>query len=211
MRQARAFVMAILSAALLAGCVTHSTTRGDSDITAAQTIYQISEKEAFTTVLDIYAVELPKQSVDDVVEGHYRGYSSDARFGMDWTTHRVLVIPAKGIDKNGQEVRGYWYDIRSSGSRAIENPLRNKRIRQMLQDALGKTAVVVTNVQDGEYETDGKEYLGLKRDARDIKLGIRPSGASNVDRLNELKTMRDKGLITEEEYQAKRRQILDRM
>lgn len=161
--------MVMLCTALLAGCVTHSTTRGDLDTTAAQIIYQISEKEAFITVLDIYAVELPKQSVDDVVEGHYRGYSSDARFGMDWTTHRVLVIPAKGIDKNGQEVRGYWYDIRSSGSRAIENPLRNKRIRQMLQDALGKTAIVVTNVQDGQYETDGKEYLGLKRDARDIK------------------------------------------
>jgi len=81
----------------------------------------------------------------------------------------------------------------------------------MIQEKLQKTAIVVTNVQDAEYETDGKEYPGLKRDARDIKLGVQPSGASNVDRLNELKAMRDRGLITEEEYQAKRRQILDRM
>lgn len=199
----------MICAALLAGCVMHSTTREQSDTT--QILYQISEREAFTTVLDIYAIELPKQSVDDVVEGHYRGYNATARFWLDWTDHRVLVIPAKGIDKNGREVRGYWYDIHSSGSRAFENPLRHNRIRQMIEEKLQKTAIVVSNVQDGEYETDGKEYLGLKRDARDIKLGIRPPEPGNVDRLNELKTMRDRGLITEEEYQAKRRQILERM
>jgi len=152
----------------------HSTTREHSE-TTTQIIYQISEREAFVTILDIYAIELPKQSVD------------------------------------GREVRGYWYDIHSSGSRMFENPLRHNRIRQMIQEKLQKTAIVVTNVQDAEYETDGKEYPGLKRDARDIKLGVQPSGASNVDRLNELKAMRDRGLITEEEYQAKRRQILDRM
>jgi len=146
----------------------HSTTRGHSEATT-HIIYQISEKEAFITVLDIYAVELPKQSVDDVIEGNYRGYSADARFAMDWTTHQVLIIPVKGIDKNGQEVRGYWYDIRSSGSRMIENPLRHKRILQMIQERLATTTIVVTNVHDAEYETDGKEYLGLKRDARDIK------------------------------------------
>lgn len=199
----------VICTALFAGCVMHSTTREQSATT--QILYQISEREAFLTVLDIYAIELPKQSVDDVVEGHYRGYNATARFGMDWTDHQVLVIPAKGIDKNGREVRGYWYDIHSSGSRAFENPLRHNRIRQMIQEKLQKTAIVVTNVQDGEYETDGMEYLGLKRDAQDIKLGVRPPGAGNVDRLNELKAMRDRGLITEEEYQAKRRQILDRM
>lgn len=188
----------------------HSTTPEYPN--APQAIYRISEQEAFTTILDIYAVELPKQSVDDVVEGNHRGYSADARFGPDWTTHRVLVIPVKGTDKSGQEVRGYRYDIHSSGSRGIENPIRHKRIREMIQKALAMTEVIVTNVQSGEYETDGRAYLGLKRDARDIKVqGLQPSGAGAADRLGELKTMRDRGLITEEEYQVKRRQILDRM
>jgi Short C-terminal domain len=73
------------------------------------------------------------------------------------------------------------------------------------------TAVVVTNFRDGTYETDGRAYLGLKRDARDIKLAPRPSESGNADRLSELKTLRDQGPISEEEYQAKHRQILDRM
>jgi hypothetical protein len=52
----------------------------------------------------------------------------------------------------------------------------------------------------------------LKRDARDILPTLRRAPAqSNADRLDELKTMRDRGLITEEEYESKRRQILNRM
>ena len=63
-------------------------------------------------------------------------------------------------------------------------------------DATG-TATIVTNVRDGQYETDGRAYLGLKRDTRDIRLGVRAPGASNVDRLDELKTMfnRDAGKV----------------
>jgi hypothetical protein len=144
----------------------HSVTRGDSNVGA--TTYKISEEEAFTTILEIFAIELPKQSVDDVVEGKYRGYNATARFWMDWTDHRVLVVPAKGIDKDGRVVSGYWYDIRSSGSRMIENPLRHNRIREAIQQKLGTRAVVLTNLQDGQYETDGAAYLGRKRDARDI-------------------------------------------
>jgi hypothetical protein len=166
-RRGTFLAIAILCAALLDGCVMHSVTRGDSYV-AAHTIYKISEEEAFTTVLEIFAVEMPNQSVDDVVDGKNRGYNATARFWMDWTDHRVLVVPAKGTDKDGQVVSGYWYDIRSSGSRLIENPLRHNRIREAIQQKLGNRAVAVTNVQVGQYETDGEAYLGRKRDARDI-------------------------------------------
>ena len=159
----------VISAALFGGCVTHSVTRGDPNA-ATHTIYQVSEDEAFTTILDIYAVEMPKQSVDDVREGKFRGYNATARFWMDWTHHRVLVIPAKGVHKDGREVQGYWFDIRSSGSRAFENPLRNGRIREAIQQRLGKSAVAVTKLSDREYETDGEAFLGRKRDARDIRV-----------------------------------------
>jgi putative oligomerization/nucleic acid binding protein len=106
----------------------------------------------------------------------------------------------------------YWYDYPGGGTFAPTTERTTgllKFIRARL-DATG-TATFVTNLRDGKYETDGRAYLGLKRDACDIKLAPRPPGPSNADRLNELKTLRDKGLITEEEYLAKRRQILDRM
>jgi hypothetical protein len=65
-RRDTCLAIAILCASLLGGCVMHTVTRGDSDV-AAHTIYKVSEEEAFTTILDIFAVEMPKQSIDDVV------------------------------------------------------------------------------------------------------------------------------------------------
>jgi len=120
------------------------------------------------------------------------------------------VIPAIGTDGNGNEVRGYWYQY-SGGGTYFPSEKRTTGIIEFIRtriDATG-TAVVVTNLRDSTYETDGRAYLGLKRDARDIRLDVRAPGASNADRLNELKAIRDRGLITEEEYQAKRRQIID--
>ena len=93
----------------------------------------------------------------------------------------------------------------------ISGSAKHKELRQFLENALAATgtATVVTNLRDGSYETDGRAYLGLKRDARDIKW--QSTGAGSAERLGELKTMRDRGLITNEEYEVKRRQILNRM
>ena len=206
------FIAAVFMALTATGCATSATTLVRPDSGGAQVIYQISEETAFTTALKAYAALLPKQSVDDVVEGARRGYSADQRWGLDWWTHRVLVIPAVGTDPSGNEVRGYWYDISGKGTLIPVGKERTKFLRLILSwlDATG-TATTVTSVRDGKYETDGRAYLGLKRDARDILPLRPPAPSSNADRLAELKTMRDKGLITEEEFQAKRRQILDRM
>jgi hypothetical protein len=202
----------VVLALIAAGCATSHTTLVRPDLGGGQVIYQISEEKAFTTALEAYAVFLPKQSVDDVVDGLRRGYSADERWGLDYWTHRTLVIPAVGTDASGNEVRGYWYDISGSGTLIPVGENRTRFLRFILSrlDGTG-TATLVTNLRDGSYETDGRAYLGLKRDARDIKLGSRSPDAGKAERLGELKTLRDKGLITEEEYQAKRRQILDRM
>ena len=211
----RRVVPGVLTAVLvvaLTGCATSGTTLVRPDRREGQVIYRISEEQAFTIALEGYATLFPKQSVGDIVEGNRRGYNADERSWADWWSHRILVVPAVGTDSSGHDVHGYWYAYSGGGTlfatdRRMHGLLRFIRARL---DATG-TGTVVTNLREGRYETDGRAYLGLKRDARDIKLGTRSTGPSNTDLLNELKTMRDKGLITEEEYQAKRRQILDRM
>jgi Short C-terminal domain len=206
-------VAATLMALTATGCAVSSTTLVRPDQGGSQVIYRISEEQAFTTALEAYAVLTPKQSVDDIVDGQRRGYNADERKWMDWWSHRLLVIPAVGNDASGKEVHGYWYDY-SGGGTLFATARRRNGLLQLIRERLDATgtATVVTNVRDDSYETDGRAYLGLKRDARDIKLqGLRSPGAGTADRLGELKTMRDRGLITEEEYRAKRRQILDRM
>jgi hypothetical protein len=208
----RRIVAVVFMAVVVSGCASSGTTLVRPD-RKGQVIYRISEEQAFTIALDAYAALYPNKSVDDVVEGSRRGYNADERtWAGDWWHHRILVIPAIGTDTTGKEVHGYWYDYSGGGTFAPTE----KRTTGLLQfirarlDATG-TATVVTNLRDGQYETDGRAFLGLKRDARDIKLAPRPPGPRNTDRLNELKSLRDRGLITEDEYQVKRRQILDRM
>lgn len=196
-----------------AGCASSSTTLARPDLGPGQFIYRISEEQAFSMVIDAYAHLLPKQSVDDVVVRGRRGYSADQRFALDWYTHRVLVVPAIGTDTNGREVHGYWFDISGSGSMPISGSAKHEEIRRFLEDALAATgtATRVTNLRDRNYETDGQAYLGLKRDARDVKAAWRPVRAGNVQRLEELRTLHDRGLISDEEYESKRKEILKRM
>jgi hypothetical protein len=206
------FLAGALITVTATGCASSGTTLTRPDRAGEQTIYRISEEQAFTAALEAYAALYPKQSVDDIVDGKRRGYNADERAWMDWWSHRLLVVPAVGTDPTGKEVHGYWYDYSGSGS-LMPTEKRTTGLIEMIRrrlDATG-TSIVVTNVRDGQYETDGGAYLGLKRDARDIQLGVPTPAPSNVDRLDELKTMREKGLITEDEYKAKRRQILDRM
>lgn len=203
----------ILAALSITGCSAHSTTLSWDEPNARQVIYRVSEETAFTTALEAYAALYPSKSVDDVVEGRGRGYNADERsWAGDVWHHTILVIPAVATDTNGNEVRGYWYDYDGGGTFAPTTK-RTTGLMQFIRKRLSLTAVVVMNVRHGSYETDGRAYLGLKRDAREILPVLRrvPSlpALNNADRLNELKRMRERDLITEEEYQAKRRQILD--
>lgn len=211
MKRLLGLVAAMLMALVAAGC-TASTTLARRDQGEGHVIYRVSEEKAFTIALDAYAVLLPKQSVDDVV-GPRRGYTANRRFALHWYSHQILVIPAVGTDASGSEVHGYWFDISGSGSMPIRDSIKSKEFLKRILEALDATgtATVVTNLREGRYETDGRAYRTEGRDGRDVRTRPRSSGTGDADRLSELKTMRDKGLITGEEYEAKRRQILDRM
>lgn len=125
-------------------------------------------------------------------------------------TPRVCRSGAHGPDGTGCASSGTTLVRADQGDAHVIYRISEEKAFTIALDAYATgTATVVTNLRDGKYET---AYLGLKRDARDIRRpGAKPPGPGTADRLSELKTMRDRGLITEEEYQTKRRQILDQM
>lgn len=167
-RMVHLIAVMVMMTAVVTGCASSGTTLRRPGGSGRQVIYQMSEELAFTTALDAYAVLYPKQSVDDIVEGQRRGYNADEGASMDWWSHRLLVIPAIGTDANGKEVHGYWYDYSGSMWPTEERQTGLIKLIRARLDATG-TAVMVTNLRDGQYETDGRAYLGLKRDARDIR------------------------------------------
>jgi len=182
-RLARAFRSGIGAGSMLlalTACSSATTTLNQPQ-RGGQVIYRISEEEAFTIALDAYAALYPKQSVDDIVDGKRRGYNADERSALDWWSHRLLIIPAAGIDSSGTEGRGYWYAYSGSGSMAPTEK-RTTGLIELIRTRLERTgtATMVTNVQDGDYETDGRAYLGLKRDARNIRPGGPRPGPGNA-------------------------------
>jgi hypothetical protein len=167
-------ILLIAGTVWLTGCVMHSTTPEWVDGAPTATIYRVSERDAFLAALEALAEELPRQSVDDDWVGNLRGYGATSRFGLDTTEYTILVIPMTGRDPEGQIVQGYRYQLKSSGSRLIENPVRHKRIRELIHGKLAARAVPITDARPGNYETDGQAYLGRKRDARDVLRALSP-------------------------------------
>jgi hypothetical protein len=203
---------AVVLALAVVGCSSHNTTlRRESN--EQQIIYRVSEEQAFSTVVDAFAEILPKQSLYDIT-GPRRGYQSTWRFGLDTYSQRVLIIPAVGTDTSGQEVQGYYFEVSGSGSSG-SGYRRNIALFERIRDALEATgtATVVTNVREGRYDTDGVAYRAHGKDASEASFRSRPSAPPTgaAERLRELKALHDQGLISNDEYETKRRQILDRM
>lgn len=206
-------VAVVVLALAVAGCASAGTTlQPTTGSDQGQVLYRISEEQAFTVAIEAYAQLYPKQSLDDIVEGRLRGYNADERSWVDWWSHRLLIVPAVGRRPDGTEVRGYWYDYSGSGT-LFPTEKRRTGLLSLIRERLvaGGSAVTVTSIREGTYETDGKAYLGMKRDARDVRSTQQQPKAhrSTEERLRDLKSLLDKGLITDDEYQVKRRSILE--
>lgn len=204
--------------ALLAASCTPTTTlvrRGAGD---GRVIYRLSETKAFEIARGAFAELLPDGRLLDIT-GERRGYWTTYRFGLGRYSQKVLVAPASGTDASGREVRGYWFEVSGRGTAINSRSMKNRQLFRRLRDALDATgtATVVTNVRDGRYETDGRANLAQSRPASETVVARRtsaPSPTSNAsitNRLRELKAMREEKLISPEEHEAKRCQLLDRM
>lgn len=184
---------------------------------SGQVIYRISEEQAFTTVLDAYA-RCFRSRACSTSPAPGAGIRQPSASVSTRTLQKVLIVPAVGTDSTGREVPGYWFDVSGGGTAGISGSAKNRELFRRIVEALDATgtATVVTSVREGRYETDGRQYRAGGKDARKAAPGARSTGSTGssgvADRLRELKTLRDQGLITDDEYEAKRRQraVLDR-
>jgi hypothetical protein len=115
------------------------------------------------------------------ITGNRRGYWTTYRFGIDRYSQKVLVIPALGADPQGREVRGYWFDVSGRGTAVIAGSMKNRALFHRLQEVADATGTATARTTD------------------------------TAERLRQLRSMREEGLITPAEYEAKRREMLDRM
>jgi hypothetical protein len=197
---------------LLAACGSHySTLKADGE--TKQVIYAVSEQQAFQIAFSSLANTLPGYEITDI-DGPVKGYSALFRFVIDTYTQQVMVVPATGKNAEGKIVKGYYFDVSGRGSSIVQGAAKNAELFDRVAAAAKATgkAVPVSDLATVPYE-------GIKWKQGQIE-PVTPSKMSALDteakenvltQIERLKQMRDRNVITDTEFEQKKKELLMRL
>lgn len=120
---------------------------------------------------------------------------------------------AQGTDALGKNVRGYYFEVSGSGSSIVQGRAKNVELFERLAESAKATGkgIAVTSVERIGY-TNAKWRFGEGEPEK--RTSPAASGTTKDDALNSLerlKGLRDRGVITEEEFEAKKKELLNRL
>lgn len=198
-------------AVLLNGCSTHFSTL-QAEGTSTKIIYVIKEEQAFQIAYSAIATTLPGRKISEV-DGPIRGYGTYFRFLLDTYTQQVLVYPTTGTDAEGKRVKGYYFEVSGSGSSVVQGKAKNEQLFERVFESVRATgkAVAVTDLQAATY--DGAKWR-LNQSEEQKTPGSAAATNSKEDALNSLerlKHLRDQGVISDQEFEKKKKELLDRI
>ncbi len=193
MRRPDMRILPVIFISLMFGCSTHFSTL-NREGSSFKVIYEIPEYQAFQIAQSAITTELPGSQITEVA-GAIRGYSTSFRFVLDTYTQQVMVFPVSGIASNGRKLNGFYFEVSGTGSSFVQGRAKNVELFETVQSYAEKTGkgVSVVSVEPRAYEGASS----------------RESNEPASRRLEQLQELRSKGLITETEYEAKKKQILD--
>ena len=191
-----------LAALVLAACSTANSTL-KSEGSTTQVLYDIPEQQAFQIAFSSLGRLLPGYEITDI-DGPTKGYTATFRFVLDTFTQQVMVIPAVGKGSDGRQVRGYYFEVSGRGSSG-QGLAKNHQLFEMVAEAAKATGkgVAVTSVGNASYT--GAQW---KQGQLAQKSG---TGTEAMDQLERLKALRDSGAVTADEYEKKKKELLDRI
>jgi len=184
---------------VLSACATHFDTSIRKGVDG-YTIYRLRQEQAFAIAYDSIATHFPGRNISKI-DGPAKGYSTWSRFGLDTYTQQVLVIPARGITKDGMTVEGFYLEISGSGSSG-SGRAKNVSLHRAIQRTLDQQNVstVVTRIERTSY-TD--PVFGTKTSS-----SASPPQHTVEERLQKLESLFDRGLISEHEYKEGRANVI---
>lgn len=203
-------ILLISFVAILAGCATNFSTL-QPDNSAKQIIYAIPEEQAFQIAFSSLAQVLPGNEITDI-DGPVKGYSATFRFLLDTYSQQVLVIPASAKDGDNRDIRGYYFEISGSGSSIVQGRSKNIRLFETISSSAQSTgkAVVVSGVNREPYA--GALWKQGEASKQSPAHALNPEGGTDALTLIErLKQLRDRGIITDEEFDLKKKELLERI
>lgn len=185
---------------LLVGCSTHQTTLKQD---GGYKIYAMDEQEIFQLTYQEMVSIVDDELVNEI-DGPERGFSTRLTWGLDWYNVFVKIVPVEGTDRQGNNVRGYFVELGGKGSYPTSRPKELiNNIHQKLEES--GTGVFVTSYRKSSYTYD-RDRWRLNREP-----SARESGDSVMDNLLKLKLLKDEGIISEDEYEIKRQDLIDQL
>lgn len=192
-----ALVIAVAGNGVMA-CSSHYSTLKEGSSGGTQ-IYGLNRAQALQVAHNALSESFPGRKIT-VIDGPPSGYVTSYRMMLDTYSQQVLALPAVGIDTSGTEVRGYYFEVSGSGTAIISGHVKNGELFDRVEELAKRTgrATTVTTWKPDLDADSGPEPAT-------------PHGARAADRLRELDSLRDQGLISPDEYRNKRARILDEM
>ena len=196
--------------AFLTGCSTNFSTLQPEN-SANQVIYSVSEEQAFQIAFSSLTQVLPGKEITDI-DGPVKGYLATFRFILDTYSQQVMVIPVSAKDAEGKTVRGYYFDVSGRGSSVVQGRAKNVELFETISSSAKATgkAVFVSNVNREPY-TGARWKQG---DAGKTSPTLAPKPEVGTDALaliERLKQLRDHGVITDKEFEDKKKELLERV
>jgi len=186
-------------ATLLVACINRTTLEEGNNYK----LYQISEQRIFSLVYRNFSNIVTDTRIEEL-EGENRGFFAKMQHGVDWFTLEIRIVPADGYTLNGQLVKGYYVELDSGGSypdkRALE--VFDGVKRQLDESGSG---IIVRSYEKSNYSLQpGKWRIA------DQSLSNDRSEAA-ADRLLQLKLLYDEGVLTKDEYDSKKAELLEQL
>ena len=200
----------LLFSIIVSGCTTSfSTLRSDNS--PKQIIYDIPEEQAFQIAFAALGKVLPGNEITDI-DGPLKGYSASFRFLLDTYSQQVMVIPAIASGEGGKTAQGYYYEVAGHGSSIVQGRAKNVRLFDVISSTAKSTgkAVLVSGARREAY-VGARWKQGESRNESLTPTTRSDGNPDSLTQIERLKQLRDQGTITEEEFQRKKRELLDRI
>lgn len=153
--------MFVIIFTILTGCGTHYTSLKQN---GGYKIYTIEEQKIF---------QLTYQEMTSIVGeviyeigGPERGFSTRMAFLMDWYDILVKIVPVEGVSLSGENVKGYFVDLKGNGTLFTSRP---QELMDSIQRKLEEsgTGVMVSSFRKSNYVLERDRWrLNKKPSAR---------------------------------------------
>ena len=228
-------ICSCLAGAMAMGCSGYTPTTKLLDESSSGVVYQVSEQEALDLVYWAMHEVLPEQKIYRLAKPrvglfvHEQLRPGDvryARFKEATYIYEVDILRVEGTAPEGNRVTGFTYRLKGNGDLKT-GPGNLEKLDQQIKATLdqtnrGKTVTAVSTPEaappvvtsppptpKGAVEATPPQAPAPKATAADQQTP--PSGDDAFEKLEKLKDLLDKGIITQEEFDAKKRELLERI